>query len=78
MIAQGIDQGEREMRAKQMIRVDQWMANMFGTIKAYDRRMDEIDRALKDQKAFNVSTAKWMVLASEKINGTKHSTKRRD
>lgn len=59
IIAQGIDQSERELRAKQMIRVDQWTTNMFATIKAYDKRLDDHDR-------INEAVKDWILEASKR------------
>lgn len=59
LIAQGIDQGEREMRLRQMVRIDQWTANMFGTLKAYDKRLDDHDR-------INEAVKDWILEASKR------------
>lgn len=68
LIAQGIDQGEREMRLRQMVRIDQWTTNMFATIKAYDKRLDDHDR-------INEAVKDWILEASKR-SGRQYSDHR--
>lgn len=68
LIAQGIDQSERNIRMREMGRLDLWMTQMFGMVKAYDKRLDDQDR-------INSAVKDW-ILEVSKRNGTKYSDHR--